>query len=487
MILRMLRDVVPFERVWKRLYGSTPTSHALISFVAFLEKKLGSRMVFDEERFVHSPDELFDLLELAEHLRRTRVIRSYQRVPNLCDEPRLSLWRARYRDTEEESIAGGGAFNDDRHALVTTLAEALERHIWFERNDYFVSPSLATVEEIAHKGAHITPDSFAGIDSTQRTEGTRHLLITPESHFYWIRGISLHTNTPVWLPAQTVSASSELRSIRQKNKEPLIRRTVTTGLATHPMRDEALALGALEIIERDAYIITWLNQLSPEHVPLRELALENASLQRLLECCARYRLTPYVLRLPTDAPAYATMAIVVDESDKAPHFAFGLKAHRDVAISSEKAILEALRNRRNARTQLQHTREYSEIKKIGHFERVGYWASGDQYKKLTFLLAGKTQQRSLEAWESDSPQQHLARIVAWCTSQGYDCVSVPFTHSAANVTPWHVEMVVIPQMQPIYFSEELPHIGGTRLREVPRKCGFTPRESPFTAEPHPFA
>jgi hypothetical protein len=55
-----------------------------------------------------------------------------------------------------------------------------------------------------------------------------------------------------------------------------------------------------------------------------------------------------------------------------------------------------------------------------------------------------------------------------------------------NVSPWHIEMVVIPELQPIHYSEDLPHIGGARLSEIPTRFGYTPR-TPFIEEPHPFA
>ena len=92
-----------------------------------------------------------------------------------------------------------------------------------------------------------------------------------------------------------------------------------------------------------------------------------------------------------------------------------------------------------------------------------------------------------EPWERGSISEHLERIVAWCRSRGYELASVPFTKSKKNVTPWHIEMVVIPPMQPMYFSETLPHLGGKRLAEIPKLFGYKPYTPPFTEEPHPFA
>jgi hypothetical protein len=64
---------------------------------------------------------------------------------------------------------------------------------------------------------------------------------------------------------------------------------------------------------------------------------------------------------------------------------------------------------------------------------------------------------------------------------------VPFTHSPVNVTPWHIEFTVIPELQPMHFKEHQPYTGSRRLTEVPKALGYTPRVEPYLTDPHPFA
>ncbi len=95
--------------------------------------------------------------------------------------------------------------------------------------------------------------------------------------------------------------------------------------------------------------------------------------------------------------------------------------------------------------------------------------------------------RPREAWERDSEKEHLARIIEWCRANDYEFASVDLGASRANVSPWHIRMVVIPELQPIHQNEKLPCLGGERLKSVPAKLGCIPRAVPFTEEPHPFA
>ena len=43
----------------------------------------------------------------------------------------------------------------------------------------------------------------------------------------------------------------------------MLRWAVTTGLATGQSLEEAIAKGILEVVERDAFMISYLNRLSP--------------------------------------------------------------------------------------------------------------------------------------------------------------------------------------------------------------------------------
>jgi thiazole/oxazole-forming peptide maturase SagD family component len=236
-------------------------------------------------------------------------------------------------------------------------------------------------------------------------------------------------------------------------------------------------------------MIMWLNQLTLPRFDIEDLCSQSPTLKDLIATCKKYRLTVDLVRMITDAPTYAMCAVVTDETDNLPKVILGLRAHQNKFLAAEKAILEALRIRQMTRRMLQHPPkdwvEDTKADNVGHVDRVLYWAKGDRWKKLSFLTQGPVQ-RFEEPWEHDSEDEHLERILNWCKAVGYEFASVSLTKSKKNISPWHIEMVVIPPLQPIHLNEKLRHTGGSRLKEVPEMFGYKAIE-PYTDDPHPFA
>ena len=484
----MLKDVVPFERVWLELHGSSSSARAVASFIRFLERRLGAEFIYDQAHSNYEPLELAGLLELAETLRARGIIRSYGRDPGLPDEPPLSHWYAEYKVAGSSKRAAGSTTGDQRLALAKTLAETVERNAWFT-HDRFFPFYRGTVADVEKKGGALRPERFASYSDSQRRNIPR-LALAPTDSFFWVRGRSWTTGRLVWIPAQIVSGHEKLKAFSPSSGEPVIRASITTGLATRPERTGALLAGALEVIERDAYIITWLNQLSPPRLDLAVLARESESLARLLARCRRYRLLPQVLRLPTDAPAYAVCAVLEDATGALPRFSVGLKADRAPALAAEGAVLEALRAHLGARKlklspPVTWTPE-TKATDIGQYERLLYWAEGDRGDRLAFLTRGAIQPREEAEWEHDTDEEHFERIVAWCRAKNYELASVHFADTRVGPSLWQTEFVVMPELQPLHYNEKLPYAGGERLQEIPRQFGYAARE-PYLDDPHPFA
>jgi ribosomal protein S12 methylthiotransferase accessory factor len=299
--------------------------------------------------------------------------------------------------------------------------------------------------------------------------------------------MSLVTGKAIYLPAQTVSALSTKEFFRG---EPLIRHRNTTGLATWPTKTGARLAGALEVIEREAYMIMWLNQLTLPRIPLDKLRAQSARLSEFLDTCERYRFKVHAVKLLTDAPAHAVCVVIEDQSGNAPRFSFGLRAHRSLPDAIEKAMIEALRARRWHRGQIKTGRTWdvdTPANEVGHLERILYWGVAKNAKKLEFIIQGEESDIDPAPWENNTPEEHLERVVNWCRESGYECVSVSLGTSKKNPTPWSIEMVVIPELQATYLDERSPHLGGKRWRTVPEKFDISPRKEPFSSEPHPFA
>jgi ribosomal protein S12 methylthiotransferase accessory factor len=484
----MLSDTIPFDSFWKKMHGVSRSASSVAAFVRFIERRLGARFMYESSRIPYTRPDLMDVFKVADKLQRANIIESYSPVFGFYDEPRARLWQAQGLGRSRE-VSGGMSAESDEDALMAALAEGLERYIWTEEIDYFKSPRIATVVAMAQDKSAILPDRFAGFTKEQRANDPQ-LMLTPDDEYLWIRGRSLTHGRDVYLPAQAIAGAQARSPLSHGKKEQIIRTPITTGLATWPTKDGAVLAGALEVIERDAYMITWLNQLTLPRIDLALWREKNDALDKLMMDCERYRLRVHALCLPTDAPADVVCVVIEDITGHAPRFSLGLKAHRDIGRCIEGALLEALRSRQNARRYGQEQVEELQKKKpseIRHMERLVYWMSEERAKRLSFLIKGPIESTAPSPWTHDTPREHLERIRQWCVESKYEFISVSLGISKKNPLPWHIEMVVLPELQPMHQNEQFPCLGGERLKSIPEKFGYKARTKPFADEPHPFA
>ena len=456
----------------------------IASFLRFVERKLGVTILYDKRRVPYGRIDLLEPLDIADKLMGRGIIDLYGPRTGLPDEPPIRIWSCRITDSEHSST-GGASSTDDASALYAALGESLERYLWWTQKDYFVRPHKATVEKMRPHFSIIAPEQFAGFSKEQREQDPRlHLAL--DAQYLWIEGVSLVTGKRIYAPAQQVSAAHRPWSVIPR--EPLIRTQITNGLATWPTKAGARLAGALECLEREAYMIMWFNQLTLPRARLSSLRKRSTSLDALIARCERYRLRVHIIPMLTDAPTHAVCAMLEDESGVGPRFVCGLKAHRSLPHAAERAILEALRARRFTRDSdpSKHYDASKSVDYIGHRGRVYYWWDPEHAKHLEFMIAGEEKDIEEAAWEGDSIEENLERAVGWCRERKYECAAFSFGTSKMNPTPWHVEMVVMPEIQPTHLSESLRHLGGERLKSVPRQFGYTPRETPFIERPHPF-
>ncbi len=476
----MIFDGYPLTDVLKA-HPENFSQKAQVHFIETLEKWLGVRMLIPSAQAPHVPLELVELFTLASRMKSTGLIRAMpHKGRDVHDEPHVYRWGVLHNEAES---AGGMSRHSEYRALLTALAEAAERSLWAHETDYFDTPLESTEQALQDRA--LATHRFAGFSEHQ--SATIPLLMrSPQDSFLWVKGKSWTTKNEIYVPAQIVS-KAHYQHIRREKKEPVIRIAITTGLATGPTREFALLAGALEVIERDAFMILWLNQLSAPRIPQTQLIQLNPRLEELLESCAKYRLEVDFVRMITDAPTFALLAVVRDASDQPP-CTVGTAAHSNGGVAAEKALLEALRARTNAQHRVVNHPEMltKEVSKLAHWERGVYWANPVHKKQLDFLTAGELKPLPTEEWERDSDTEHFVRIVSWCKKSGYELVSVSLSDAKKNVTPWKIEFVIIPELQPLYQTESLRALGGARLTKVPQMYGFTPRTEPYSAVPHPF-
>jgi len=481
---RMIFDALPYRET---LSATVIIDKALRAFADYVEKKLGVYIIKDMRDFYFSRPDLREPLELAALLKENGILKELGPSQLLSDIPHMKAWYAICND-ETSHVAGGMTWENEKDALYAALAEGLERYLWYTQDDYFLHPIQTTEEKIRKLGPYISPKDITGFSEEQR-KGNPHRELRSDSQYLWIQGTSLIRGNKVYLPAQVISGMRR-EKWQGSIKEPLIRQQITNGLATWPTQAGARLAGMQEIIEREAFMILWFNQLTLPRIAPESLFTESPSLEKAVVMCEKYRFKTHIIPLLTDAPTHAVAVVMEDMSGNAPRFSVGIRAHVSFPAAVEKAMTEALRSHRAYRQWEQAGNVWdtnTAVEKIGHRDRLYYWGMPEHAKHLEFMVSGPKKAYKPKAWDKDSIEAHLQRLLEWCKEKDFECISVSLGNSAKNLTPFYVEMTVIPQLLPTHLDESLHHFGGTRLYDIPKSFGYTPLKKPFTARPHPFS
>lgn len=277
-------------------------------------------------------------------------------------------------------------------------------------------------------------------------------------------------------------------------KEPLLRWSVSTGLATGKSYAEATAKGLLEIIERDAFMLTYINKISPPRISLEYLAKQDEKLREILRSFKRYRLEVHLLELPTDFSVNIILAVIIDRSEIGPALCVGARAGfslRDCVVDSlSEALKIRLGNRKRENDSNNHN--LSAVQ-----QRIEYWSKLENLPGIQFLLDSP----SLKYLELDknfydcSGEDDIAREKRFATELEHLKAQLRKTGIEAysqSITPKKIEdlglkcvYVLSPQLQPLHLDERIPYLGGKRISSVPKKLGYSPAEKLNTL-PHPF-
>lgn len=413
--------------------------------------------------------------------RNKNFIVNITKSPLYNDEPKIFAYTGRYQGKYKQNtdIACGFSF-DKKVALMRVLGEGLERYC-LEHHKPNVS-FMGTVQDV--KADYLDPSSFNAFSDNQLTKSEfKKFRIANKSIFRWTKGFSLKRKKNFLIPTQLVS----FNYVPMKN-EPTILSPISTGTAIGSSLDDAIYRGICEIIERDSFIISYLNKLSSPHIDLQ--SIKDTRIQRILSKLMRYKLEVIVLDITTDIKIPAFAALILDKTRQGPSVTIGLKAGFDIKETIIGSIEESLMTRSWARDKFIYlSPDYKQEKIIQSLEsRARFWFSVNMIKKLDFWLKNKNIKRFTND-ELNFSENKLDRAITLIEKNNMEIIYVDITNKAIKKNGFWAIRTIIPQLRPLYLDEQYPYFGGRRLYEVPVKMKFfkrIKRESQLNKIPHPF-
>ncbi len=409
------------------------------------------------------------------------IIKGIYRDASYNDEPKLYSYAVYFRDKysgvkNEDAVASGVSLNKKR-ALLKVLGETIERYLLSTNNNKkFIHKSYKELISDGESPLNLN-------DVTQVLDRRIRPQDTLSTKLHWLKGKSLLSNKDILVPAQLIYVPYVY-----EQAEVVLRRSISTGAAAGSSLGEALYRGICEIVERDAFMISYLNMLPSPRIEFS--SMKDKKFNNIFKMFNRYKLELVVLDITTDLEIPVFAAITLDRTGLGPAVSVGLKAGFNLKETIIGAIEESLMVRFGTRDQIAFESQKNKGKKMVSDikDRVNFWLSPSSIENLNFWLKSKNVKK-INIKYSDHEESILKKTINILKKRKLESVYVDITDDKAKKYGFTVLKAIIPQLHPLYLDERCPYLDGDRLYKTPVEMGFLQKaktRNHLNKIPHPF-
>jgi ribosomal protein S12 methylthiotransferase accessory factor len=420
------------------------------------EKSLSS--FHDIQKFSVGPGKVLDFLSKSLHFN---------------DEPRFpnyiaGLSKKTIIGAKNENTIVGAIDLIDEKARVKTVIEGFERHSLFCPN--------GVRRTVFCKPAELSGNSMP-IDLLVRV-GQKYS--KKEKKLVWTKAYDFFSKQEIYVPTQSVF-------LFYHYSEPRLFPLISTGAAAGTKYCGATYRAICEILERDAFMIHFLNKLSPPHINADGL---DENIDYILSKFKRYNLKVLMLDITTENKVPSFLSILIDSTGVGPYFTFGLKSDLNAIEAIKGSLLEAYQGREWIREKMMDPKKKKiEIDATGfssQLDRALFWSDKRMQNSLQFFMWGskKTVTHSKNFRNDNKRLKTLLRMLSEVGTNRILFKDITCSH----ITDKRIKIVkvLMPQMQPLYLDEHFKCFTERDIN-VPKLLGYKEKSySELNNVPQPF-
>lgn len=357
--------------------------------------------------------------------------------------------------------AGIGVGIDEPAASVTALAEALERYSLYAWSDeQFVRATPAELD-----GEALELHRLPRCSDRERA----HPLCgwqppSVDVPIRWVRGISLMTGRPIWLPAVLVY----LGLVPGPGEHFVFPNS--TGCACQANLTRAIITGLCEVIERDAVALTWLQRLSLPRIEFDHVAdWLRPYLARDSDCCFER----HIFDASTDVGVPTVYAVETSCGQGGASTLVACATALDPAQALAKAVCD-LSSHRPA-VELERPLPSDPWTFTKSFQGCHFMARPEHRGQFRFLLDSPRWRRLSDMRGpgnlSDENLQ-LDWLLQRLASRGMEAYAVDLSPDEAVGVDMVVVRILVPDLMPVSFRLPVRYLAHPRLFEAPRAMGY---------------
>lgn len=405
------------------------------------------------------------------------ILSCIKRTPGPSDTGNVYQYISRIQETAAFSPNGssnpsntGGSALESSEAKIAAIGEAIERYcLSLSDPDDFITRRYDNLNRSA-----ISPlDINAFSDRQLKEKNISHKEIR-SAEYHWTATREMISGEKVLVPGQLVYLpfSSPL----------VVRSPITTGAATGMDYESACYRALCEIIERECFIIGYLNKISFPRIDLS--SVEDSGIKTYQAELENRGMDVYVFDISLDHPFHSCLAIAVNQNRR-PMVSLGLDADVDMTKAVRDALREALQINSWDESDEIRGDEPTTIKTIE--ERAAFWASSGRVADLDFWLETDS---TTEIGAPVCPRSEALNVAeSYLDKHDYCWYVADVTTPEVKERGFKTVSTVIPAFHPMHLIESYKYLGSDRLYSVPIEVGYLQEqraETELNTLPHPF-
>ncbi|MEV0374177.1 YcaO-like family protein [Streptomyces sp. NPDC050636] len=364
---------------------------------------------------------------------------------------------------------GGAVKSDPVNARVCAVGETLERYAAGVYDPgRFVRATLAALGDEA-----VDPRSLPLGSAKEYAEQRRYAPFDPDVEIDWVRGRSLTTGRPRYLPACAVYLPYRFPRAHKPWFDP-----ISTGLAAGGSYDHAVLGGLMEIVERDATLVFWENRLTLPGLDLTRLP--DGPARRIVERITAEGATVTCKDLTTDLGIPAVAVRFAEGSAERPVVIHAARAGLDPHAALLGALEEACLCRTGAGIWLEEAEIPAADAALSSLsEFCLYYCAPERQHHLAFWDDGPVSPVP-DARPAGALQDDVAEAVRRLAARGHETITVDITPVDVAECGVSVVRTVVPGLCPLTLRSDFHRRGGPRVFTAPVAMGV--RETALTED-----
>ncbi len=366
-------------------------------------------------------------------------------------------------------------------ALAAAIGEGLERYAGAYLEEDRVR--FASANELGETAA--SPESFALFHDLQYAQPNfPYTRFTSDTRIRWTPAFRLPDGASAFVPTQLTSLGAP------SHGEPSVGYATSSGHACGPTLEEAILSGLLELVERDAFVLTWYNTLSLPRVDWSDDAALCGEDQQFYGP-TKLRYQTHDLSRFNGIPT--ALGVVRDRFGEVA-LAVGCASAATMHDAVRKALRESFQTRAFARLLRADMPDWScdNYETIEEFEdHVLYYAFPEAAERAAFIDRSQAlvPVGAVANLEGASVTAHITAILERLGARGVHVYVVETTPPDLRTAGLRTAVVVAPELCRLDVPYRYRYFGGKRLYHTAFDVGLVPHVltiDDLNPLPHPF-